>query len=231
MRQSTMPTIESLVLPIRLVPRRRPTAAWAAFWLALTMFCLLMLEYESPLDARHAGIAMLIIAVAIGAALILLMKLLPRSPFFHLRLGLNGLRISRPFQYQHYTWSELSSFSVLDRLDQPWRRPRHVVAAFWSYQLSAAESGQRAPDVALRIDADPYGSGPAADNAAGLAEWLNELRERAALGQLDEHDEVSVPAAFRDSAIQETRRKGPPPAPPGRRRRPVVNRPQAVVRD
>jgi hypothetical protein len=231
MRQSIMATTESLVLPIRLVPRRRPTAAWAAFWLALAMFCFLMLEYENPLATRHAGIAMLIIAVAIGAALISLMKLLPRSPFFHLRLGFDGLRISRPFHYRHYTWSELSNFSVLDRLDQPWRRPRYVVAAFWSYQLSAAENGQREPDVALRIDADPYGSGPAADNAAGLAEWTNELRERAALGQLDEHDEVSVPTAFRDSAIQATRGQGPPPTPPGLRRRPAVNRPQAVVRD
>ena len=231
MRQSIMPTTESLVLPIRLVPRRRPTAAWTIFWLALAMFCFLMLEYENPLAIGHAGIAVLIIAVALAAALILLIKLLPRSPFFHLRLGFDGMRISRPFHYQHYTWSELSNFSVLDRFDQPWRRPRYVVAAFWSYQLSAAESGQREPDVALMIDADPYGSGPAVANAAALAEWLNELRERAALGQLDEHDEVSVPTAFRDSAIQETRRQGPPPTPPERRGRPVVNRPQAVVRD
>src|SRR5688572_19066334 len=111
MRQSTMATTESLVLPIRLVPRRRPTAAWAAFWLALAMFCFLMLEYENPLVTRHAGIAMLIIAVAIGAALILLMKLIPRSPFFHLRLGFDGLRISRPLHSRHYTWSELSAFS------------------------------------------------------------------------------------------------------------------------
>jgi len=151
-----MPTTEyeDLALPIRLVPRRRPTAAWAVFWLALAIFCFLMLERENPLATRHAGIATLIIAVAIGAALILLAKLLPRSPFFHLRLGFDGLRISRPFHYQHYTWSELSNFSVLDRLDQPWRRPRYVVAAFWSYQLSAAESGQREPDVALMIDAN-----------------------------------------------------------------------------
>jgi hypothetical protein len=231
MRQPIMATTESLALPIRLVPRRRPTAAWAAFWLALAMFCFLTLEYENPLATRHAGIATLIIAVAAGAGLISLMKLLPRSPFFHVRLGFDGLRVSRPFHFQHYTWSELSNFSVLDRLDQPWRRPRYVVAAFWSYQLSAAENGQQEPDVALRIDADPYGSGPAADNAGGLAEWMNELRERAALGQLDDHDEVSVPTAFRDSAIQEIGREGPPPTPPGQRRRPVVNRPQAVVRD
>lgn len=228
-----MPTTEyeDLALPIRLVPRRRPTAAWAVFWLALAIFCFLMLERENPLATRHAGIATLIIAVAIGAALILLVKLLPRSPFFHLRLGFDGLRISRPFHYQHYTWSELSNFSVLDRLDQPWRRPRYVVAAFWSYQLSAAESGQREPDVALMIDADPYGSGPAADNAAGLGEWLNEFRERAALGQLDEHDVLSVPVAFRDSAIHETRRRGPPPTPPEQWRKTAVNRQQTVIRD
>jgi hypothetical protein len=228
MRQSIMATAESLLLPIRLVPRRRPTAAWAVFWLALAMFCFLMLEYENPLATRHAGIATLIIAVAIGAALILLMKLIPRSPSFHLRLGLDGLRIRRPLHSRHYTWSELSSFSVLAG-EQPWR-PRYVVGAFWAYQLDAVESGQQEPDVALRIDVGPYGGGLIEDDAAALAAWLNELRERAALGQLDDHDEVSVPAAFRDSAIQETRRRGPPPTPP-ERRRPVVNRPQVIVRD
>ena len=224
-----MATTESLVLPIRLVPRRRATAAWAAFWLALAIFCFLMLEQENPLATRHAGIAMLMIAVAICAALILLMKLIPRSPFFHVRLGFDGLRISRPFHYRHYTWSELSNFSVLEG-GQAWR-PRYVVGAFWTYQLDAAESGQQEPDVALRIEAGPYGGGHVEDDAAALAAWLNELRERAALGQLDEHDEVSVPAAFRDSALQETRRQDPPPTPPGSRRRPAVNRPQAVVRD
>ena len=128
------------------------------------------------------------------------MKLLPRSPFFHLRLGFDGLRISRPFHDRHYTWSELSSFSVLEG-GQVWR-PRFVVGAFWTYQLDAAESGQNEPDVALRIDVGPYGGGHVEDDAAALAAWLTELRERAALGQLDEHDEVSVPAAFRDSAIK-----------------------------
>ena len=217
------------MLPIRLVPRRRATATWAIFWLALAMFCFLMLEQENPLATRHAGIAMLIIAIAGGAGLISLMKLLPRSPFFHVRLGFEGLRISRLFHFRHYTWSELSSLSVLEG-GQGWR-PRYVVGAFWTYQLDAAESGQNEPDVALRIDVGPYGGGLVEDDAAALAAWLSELRERAALGQLDEHDEVSVPAAFRDSAIQETRRQGPPPAPPDPRRRPAVNRPQAVVRD
>lgn len=219
---------ENLILPIRLVPRRRPTAAWAAFWLVLALSSVLMLEHENPLATRHAGIAILIVAVAGGSGLIAVMKLLPRSPFFHLRLGLDGLRISRPLHSRHYTWSELSAFSVLDG-EQPWRA-RYVVGAFWAHQLDAAESGQQEPDVALRIDVGPYGSGLVEDDAAVLAAWLTELRERAALGRLDDHDEVSVPVAFRDSAIQETRRQGPPPTPPGRRR-PVVNRPQAVVRD
>lgn len=221
-----------LILPIRLVPRRRPTAAWAILWLVLGMSGFLLLEYENPLAMRHSGIAMLTIAIAGGAALVSLMKLLPRSPFFHLRLGFDGLRISRPFQSRHLTWSELSTFSVLHG-KHPWQ-PSHMVGAFWTYQLEAAESGQTKPDVALRIDAGPYGGGLVEDDAAALAVWLTELRERAALGQLDEHDEVSVPAAFRDSAISETRRRSPPPsssAPAEQRRKPTVERQTTVVRD
>jgi hypothetical protein len=58
--------------------------AWAVLWLVLALSCFLMLGYENPLATHHPGIAILIIAVAGGGGLIALMKLLPRSPFFHL---------------------------------------------------------------------------------------------------------------------------------------------------
>jgi len=224
---------DELELPIRLIPRRRPATISAIAWLALAACCFLLLKYQVSPPANLRAVAILIIgAVALGG-LVQLLKLLPRSPFFHLRLTSEGVWIRRFFHRERYAWHELSSFSTINSDFYLWRR-RFLVIAFWAHQLAMAERGRERAEIAVKIDTNPYGTGLQQQDAIDLAEWLTELRERASLNILKENDRLSIPAAFRKTVIMEKPRRDKTPSSadsrPGKRRRLETKHTPTVVR-
>jgi hypothetical protein len=109
-------------------------------------------------------------------------KLLPGSPYYHVELSAQGIKVRRAWKTEQFAWSAISPFgiSVRTRSTKGGRVTTH-----WVVALRAAEANDLGDETArskrsvLQIDAGQYGSAKAEQSAAVMVEWLNGIRAEA----------------------------------------------------
>jgi len=133
-----------------------------------------------------------------------LLRMLPNSPYYHVEVNADGLRVRSLFKQTRYAWRELPVFETLEHK----RRTKSGTRTSW-YTV-AMENAPLEPGMGrgashhrevLRIDADGYGAKNGEQDAADLAAWFNHLRELARDKQLSPNALVQVPEGFAGNAI------------------------------
>jgi len=207
-------------LPIRLLPRKRGQIVpiiffgvflgFAIFWTTMAATMTGQADFGdsgspefwlSKLFPFFGVPFMLVGASGIAGAVL---KMLPNSPYYHLEINAIGILIRSPFKRRRFAWRELPEFDTLEHR----RNTKNGVSISW-YTV-AMESLPPKPDMpagstyqreVLRIFADEYGAKNGQQDAADLAAWLNDLRQRARDNRLDAAEQVEVPEGFRGNAI------------------------------
>jgi hypothetical protein len=209
----------SLSLPIRLLPRKGGQAIYLLFYAAFTGFAFFWMAkraglFESSFPtlaeafARIGALQFLVLAfvatVGLKWTVRTCLKILPRSPFYHLEINALGLVVRDVFKKEFFAWRDLAPFETL-RVEEKSRKGRPLVN---HYTVSMEplpppadlESGQSYQHEVLRIFAEEYGAKNDEQDAANLASWLNELRDLALEGKLSTAQSVSIPDGFAGSA-------------------------------
>ena len=211
-------TLGDFTLPIRLVPRKRsqimPLFGFCFAFVIVSLATLLTADGRMRIRLNGEVVtdptvrmllALLLFAGALfclGGIVAMAVKMLPRSPFFHINLSSDGIVVRRWFRQQTLSWGEVPKFETLEVETKSKRGTRinHYTVAMRSVTPPAGASGDGTYlEEVLRISADEYGSESEEEDAALLAEWLNALRKLAEERRLDDQSPIDVPEAFRSS--------------------------------
>jgi hypothetical protein len=211
-------TQSDITLPFRLVPRKRSQIApLFGFCLGFVMVGMsALLTANGRMRIKISGevvtdptarmlVALLLFAgalVCLGGIVAVAVKMLPRSPFFHINLSSDGIVIRRWFRQQALAWSEAPKLETLEVETKSKRRTRtsHYTVVMQPVTPPAGTTGRGSYlEEVVRISADEYGARSEEEDAAILAEWLDALRKLAAEKRLDGNAPVEVPEAFRSS--------------------------------
>jgi hypothetical protein len=211
----------NLTLPIRLLPRKGGQAiqflmygAFAAvplYWLAKHAG---YLDSNPPptfeIAVQRIGIVALLMSlffasVGLKGLVPVILKILPRSPFYHLEINAQGLVIRDLVKRELFAWRDLPPFETL-RVEEKSRKGRPLVNHYTVSMESLPppsdlKPGQSCQREVLRIFAEEYGAKNDEQDAADLASWLNELRGLALEGKLSAAQSVPVPDGFAGSAM------------------------------
>jgi hypothetical protein len=106
-------------------------------------------------------------------------KLLPGSPYYHVELSTQGIKVRRAWKTEQFAWSAISPFGISVRTRST---KGGKVTTHWVIALRAGEANDLTDETArskrsvLQIDAGQYGSDKAEEAAAVMVEWLNGIR-------------------------------------------------------
>ncbi len=211
-------TQSDITLPFRLVPRKRsqimPLFSFCFAFAILGLMALVTADERMRIRLNGEVVtdptvrmllALLLFAgalVCLGGILAVAVKMLPRSPFFHINLSGDGVVIRRWFRQQALSWSEVPKFETLEVETKSKRGTRisHYTVVMQPVTPPAGTTGRGAYlEEVVRISADEYGAKGEEEDAAILAAWLDALRKLAAEKRLDGNAPVEVPEAFRSS--------------------------------
>ena len=183
-------------LPLRLMPRKFGAVLLCFFFLfffGFSVFWTIMaatgvmtggMEDEPFPGFRYAFPAFGIPFMAVGFIGLStgLMKLLPGSPYWHVEIAPEGIKIRRGFKRRQFAWGEISPFgiSVRTKSTKGGKVTTHwVVALRRSDESYLADEKQRYSRSVLQINAGEYTHDKAEDAATALADWLNGIRTAA----------------------------------------------------
>lgn len=198
-------------LPIRLVPRReaqlRPLVLCCGLF-AIAGFWIFMARAQEPptfgvppladpqVQALFPWFGAAFALVGLGGIAMALLKMLPGSPLFHIDLSAGGLTIRQWTGRRHFSWQSVPAFV-------PMQVERNVKGGIridhYTVAMERDEAG--VPRETLRIAAGEFGASDAAEDAAALSSWLNQLRALATENRLSAHEPVTIPEPFRQTAI------------------------------
>ena len=208
---------ERMRLPIRLVPRKRTHVilliffglffAFACFWMILAMQPGMRLEFNDvevtdPFWRRIFplwGVPFLLIGA--GGLAVCLSRLLPRSPYFHVEVSAEGLRVREFGRPKHFAWRDLPAFETLEvvkRDDDGTTRNYYAVAMRPGLPSVPSTRSKKDPREIVRIPAHEYGVKDTMEDAQMLADWLNRVRDSASSRG---SDDIEIPEALRKIAI------------------------------
>jgi hypothetical protein len=227
-------------LPLRLIPRKLGAVFLCFFFLfffGFSMFWTVMaatgvmtggMENEPFPGFRYAfpafGIPFMVIGfVGLSTAL---MKLLPGSPYWHVEIAPQGIKVRRGLKVRQFAWSEISPFgiSVKTRSTKGGKVTTHwVVALHKSDESFLADEKARYNRSVLQINAGEYTQEEVEDAAVALMDWLNGTRTEAIdrLGRAA--TTTAVPPEFRGAVREIGVTPGRMPATPAGRSR-VIER-------
>jgi hypothetical protein len=206
----------TMKLPLRLMPRKIGAVfrsffflfffGFAVFWTVMAARGVMTggMESEPFSGFRYAfpafGIPFLLIGLlGLGSAIL---KLLPGSPYHHVEISRQGLKVRRAWKIQQFAWPEISPFglSVKTRSTKGGK-----VRTYWVVALRAADAAlladeqERYKRSVLQINTGDYVNIDVEPAASVLVDWLNGIRTEAV-----EHPArlaaVAVPPEFRDIA-------------------------------
>ncbi len=211
----------TLRLPIRLLPRKTHQLGRIAFFGFFFGFSLFWMGGASGIvDLDNGtihipppggwaagtfglfGLPFAIIGICgIGGALL---RMLPDSPYYHIEINADGLLVRTLRKQKRYAWRDLPAFETLEhrrRTKNGTRISWYTVAMEGAPLEPGMDRGASRQREVIRIDADGYGAKNGEQDAAGLAAWLNHLRELARDRQLSSNEFVQVPEGFAGNAI------------------------------
>lgn len=205
-----MPT---LMLPIRLVPRRNQQFGLLLFFAVFFIFAIVwmagatgILDPDSGkirlpppgswLELAFALFGLPFALIGIGGMATAGLKLRRHSPHFHIALDDQGIIVKDLFTLRRFTWSGLPPFETI-RVERR-TRSGYRIAHYTVAMEVLPDTGRREM---LRIRAYDYGAKNTEKDAQALTTWLNALRDLANDRRLRAGSEVQVPAPFGDTAI------------------------------
>ena len=197
------------------MPRRREQISSAALFGLTLAIGISLTEYDKWIKFAFDGAELnfgdtvatfFVVALAMtggrGLAAAIL-KMLPNSPCYHIRLSADGLIMRQLFMQQRFSWGELPRFETLQEESSTKKGTRidHYTVVM---QPMTPPPGKASGDGAymrevLRISADEYGAKNQEQDAAELAAWLNTLSKLAGGRRLDANSSIEVPETFRSS--------------------------------
>jgi hypothetical protein len=223
-----------LKLPLRLAPRKFGAILLCFFFLFFFGFSVVWtimaatgvmtggMEGEPFPGFRYAfpafGIPFMVIGL-VGLS-VALMKLLPGSPYYHVEIAPQGIKVRRAWKVRQFAWSEISPFgiSVKTRSTKGGKITTYwVVALRTSDQSFLADEKQRYNRSVVRIDAGEYAHGKAEDASAALMDWLNRIRTDAIDRPGRAPASTAVPPDFRGAVREIAVAAGRLPATPASR--------------
>jgi hypothetical protein len=183
-------------LPLRMMPRKFGAVLLCFFFLfffGFSVFWTIMatmgvmsggMENEPFPGFRFAFPAFGIPFMAIGfvGLAVALMKLLPGSPYWHVEIAPQGIKVRRGLKLQQFAWSEISPFGISERTRST---KGGKVTTHWVVALRAGDANlltvekERYNRSVLQIDAGQYTQDKAEDAAVALVDWLNGIRIEA----------------------------------------------------
>ncbi|WP_395018210.1 hypothetical protein [Dongia sp.] len=183
-------------LPLRLMPRKFGAVllsffflfffGFSVFWTVMAAMGVMTggMEDEPFPGFRYAFPAFGIPFMAVGFVGLStgLMKLLPGSPYWHVEIAPQGIKVRRGFRLRQFAWSEISPFGISARTKST---KGGKVTTYWVVALRAGDESylsdekQRYNRSVLQIDAGEYTQDKAEDAATALADWLNGIRAEA----------------------------------------------------
>jgi len=216
-------------LPIRLLPRKRGQIVpiiffgvflgFAIFWTTMAAVMTGKANFsddQSPefwLAKLFPFFGVPFMLIGAGGIARAVLKMLPGSPYYHLEIGSEGLLIRSLFKQQRHAWRALPPFDTLERRRSTKNGTRiewYTVAMESLPPKPGMEPGASYQREILRIFADEYGAQNGQQDAADLAAWLNQLRERAIDQRLSPDEPVEVPPGFLANAIATPSQLGGP---------------------
>jgi hypothetical protein len=220
-------------LPLRLMPRKFGAVllgcfflfffGFAVFWTIMATMGVMTggMENEPFPGFRFAfpafGLPFLVVGF-VGLA-IALSKLLPGSPYYHVEISPQGVKVRRGWKVQQFAWREISPFgiSVKTRSTKGGRITTHwVVALRASDESFLASEKERYNRSVVQIDAGEYTQGKAEDAAVALVDWLNGIRTEAIDRPGRASATTAVPPDFRGAAREISAAAGMPTVSAGR---------------
>jgi hypothetical protein len=183
-------------LPLRMMPRKLGAVLKSGFFIfffGFSVFWTIMattgvmsggMENEPFPGFRYAfpafGIPFMLIGlIGLSSGL---MKLLPGSPYWHVEITPQSIRVRRGFKLQQFAWSEISplGISVKTRSTKGGKVTTHWVVALRKADESfLADEKARYNRSVLQINAGEYTHDKAEDAAAAMVDWLNGIRAEA----------------------------------------------------
>lgn len=205
-----------LTLPIRLVPRKRVHIlllvffgfffAFSVFWIGAALHPDVRLEYDDREVTDPAmrqlfpliGVPFLLFGA--GGLSICLLRLLPRSPYYHVEVTAEGLRMRSLNRRSAFAWRDLPAFETLEVVnsDSDGTTRNHFAVAPRPEARVAPTKSKDDPREIVRVPAEEYGVKDSQEDAQMLADWLNHVRGAALLRRFDG---IEVPEALRPIAI------------------------------
>jgi hypothetical protein len=206
-------------LPLRLIPRKLGAVFLCFFFLFFFGFSVLWtimaatgvmtggMEDEPFPGFRYAfpafGIPFMVVGfVGLTTAL---MKLLPGSPYWHVEIAPQGIKVRRGLKIRQFAWSEISPFgiSVKTRSTKGGKVTTHWVVALRKGDESfMIDDKARYSRSVLQINAGEYTHDKAEDAAAAMVDWLSGIRAEAIERPGRAATTTAVPPDFR-GAVRE----------------------------
>jgi hypothetical protein len=220
-------------LPLRLMPRKFGAVLLCFFFLFFFGFSVVWtimaamgvmsggMENEPVPGFRYAFPAFGIPFMAVGfiGLSTALMKLLPGSPYWHVEIAPQGIKVRRGFKRRQFAWSEISPFGISARTKST---KGGKVTTYWVVALRAGDESylsdekQRYNRSVLQIDAGEYTQDKAEDAATALADWLSGIRAEAIDRPGRAATTTAVPPDFRGAVRELGAGSKPMPATPSR---------------
>jgi hypothetical protein len=206
-------------LPLRLVPGKGGAIIVGCFFLFFFGFSIVWMTLATiaavsgeVMDEPFAGFRYVFPAFGLPFLLIgslglafAISKLLPGSPYYHVEISAQGIKVRRAWKIQQFAWSALSPFGVSVRTKST---KGGKVTTHWVVALRAVDARHLGDEKesykrsVLQIDAGQYGSDKAADAAAAMVDWLNGLRTEAIDHPARMNNPVAVPPDLRGAVRQ-----------------------------
>ena len=132
-----------------------------------------------------------------------LLRLLPGSPFSHVRLSWSSIAIRGPLGTREFGWAELGRFAAVTAPND--YEVNYIVAGPAGQDAAATDDRDRYRRAVFRLRSDPYCSH---NEAALLANWLSEVRSAVA-GKTPGDVAFFAPQALSGNLMSEPGRRPP----------------------
>lgn len=212
----------TLRLPIRLLPRKRwyillmvgffgVFFSFALFWIVAAAQPGMHLQFneETVTDPLIRSLFPLFglpfLLVGAGGLAAFGARLLPRSPYHHVEVSAEGLRVRTLTKPKDFAWRDLPAFETLEVVNSDsdgTTRTYYAIAMRSSAPATPAKSAVDPREI-VRVPAEEYGAKDTMDDAQMLADWLNQVRDHALMRR---DGGIGIPEALLTIAI------GAPPA-------------------
>lgn len=208
-----------LSLPIRLVPRKRVQGVLLVFFGFFFVFSVIWIvgalqpgvrlefnEQEVTDPAMRQlfplfGVPFFLIGA--GGLFVCLLRVLPHSPYYHIEVTADGLRLRTLTQRSAFAWRDLPAFETLEvvkRDDDGTTRTYYAIAMRPEAPTAPGAPAKSTidPREIVRVPAGEYGVKDTQEDAQMLADWLNHVRDQALLRR---SDGIEISEALRKIAI------------------------------